>query len=85
MHNFTDTHAADEALRAACEPLLNSLDARPELLSVIEPEVLSLLTQASRARQCSRVTIYRIEGRLKLARQIKLGMVRPTFSRPRFG
>ena len=63
-------HAADDALRAACEPLLASAEASPALLFIVESEVLALLTQASRAGLCSRVAIYRLDGRLKLARRM---------------
>lgn len=69
---------ADEALRAECEPLLASAEASFALFAVVEPEVLARLTMASRAGYCSRIAIYRIDGRLKILRQQVAGLVPPT-------
>lgn len=67
---------ADDALRAACEPLLKRLETTPQLFAQIEPEILLLLAQARRAGKCSRVAIYRLDGRLKLARRVAAGLAR---------
>lgn len=81
----TELQEADEALRAACEPLLQRLEALPQLLPLVEPEVLVLLAQARHAGKCSRVAIYRIDGRLKLVRRLALGLASLAPSGPRLG
>ena len=65
-------------LRAECEPLLASAEASFALFAVVEPEVLARLTLASRAGYCSRIAIYRIDGRLKILRRQVAGLVPPT-------
>lgn len=74
-------HEADEALRAECEPLLASAEACFALFAVVEPEVLARLTLASRAGYCSRIAIYRIDGRLKILRRQLAGLVPPVRKR----
>lgn len=76
---------ADEALRAACELLLQRLEALPQLLPLIEPVVRVLLAQARHAGKCSRVSLYRIEARLKVARGLAVGLASLAPSGPRFG
>lgn len=74
MKKPTSMEVADEELKNACLPLLERAEATPALLFVIEPQVLALLTQASRAGKCSRVAIYRLDARLKLARRTAFGL-----------
>lgn len=85
MTTSNTMEAADEALRAACEPLLLRLEAQPQLLPLIEPELRVLLAQARAAGQCSRVALYRIEGRLKLIRRMARGLTTQIVQRPRLG
>lgn len=74
MKKPTPMEVADEDLRALCIPLLESAEATPSLLAVVEPQVLALLTLASEAGHCSRIAIYRIDARLKLVRRVAFGL-----------
>lgn len=85
MKDPTPMEVADEDLRAICIPLLESAEATPALLAVVEPQVLALLTLASEAGHCSRIAIYRIDARLKLARRAAWALAGLPPPRPRFG
>jgi hypothetical protein len=59
---------ADDTLRAVCEPLLERIEARPDLLPLIEPELRAILLRAGRNDACSRILVYRLDKRLRDAR-----------------
>ena len=65
---------ADNALRAACDGLLASAENSFALFPVVEAEVLARLAAASAAGVCSRIAIYRVQGRLKVLRQMVAGL-----------
>ncbi len=77
---------ATAALVAECQPLIAIAEQTPALFATVEMQLVDLLRAARSAGLCSRVVIFRLEGRLQVLRTIAAGLSQSAApSRPRYG
>ncbi len=71
---MTQEEEANAALVAACQPLFAIAEQTPALFTTVEAQLIALMHAAGRAGLCSRIVLFRLNGRLRVLRNIAAGL-----------